>query len=629
MPADENSADSGADQTPHENSEPSQVEGAEGTAADSAESDLEGRDVMRNEPEETGSDATGEPTGSDAADEPTKPEAPTGEASAEHEPAADADDATEGDDRPETVVIDVDAPVTTGGTGREETAEADSDSDEPSEERPNEDAPEDGEKAGDDEAVNAAAPVPDADDTDTSEPEAGEAAGTRDGDSPEPDASEGGDDAVDATAAAPVTPEPGAKGGDGPEDASENGVAAVAAVKGNKRRRSRLRRAVMWTSASLALVLVVGVGTAYAYYHSLRSDMVQHDIEALLGDEERPDKISDAVNILFIGSDGYEEDSPAYSTEFEGERSDSLMLAHISPDKRVSVVSFPRDSLVQLPECDAYGQTEGTYGYFGMINAAMYHGGPPCVVRTIETLTDIRVDHFVHLSFASFRDVVNAIGGVDMCIPEPMEDRRSKLSLDAGDQTLDGDQALSFVRARYDIGDGGDMGRIDRQQMFLAALADQVTSSDVLSSPSKLNGILQAVAQHSATDGELSLDRMLSIAVTMADVDLSDIEFHTVPWYQAPYDPNRVMWHEEEAAELFSAVREDRPLPALLADDAPVPQESPMDEPTPVDPSPEGNAEETEAGASTEPSARPGEGRDATSNPCQDGLGFGTGEDDW
>ena len=630
MPADENPADSGADLTPDENSEPSsQVEGTKGTAADSAESDVEGLDVKRDEPHENGS-AADEPTGSGAADEPTEPETPTGEAPAENEPSADSDEA------PETVVIDVDAPVATG-SGAEGGAEADPD--EPSEEDSVQgaqaaDREKDGEADGGD-AVSAASPAPDTGDEDRSEPEAG-ATAAKDGD-------QDGDDAVSAASPAPDTPEAGAKDstvtdagsdakdGDAPgPDGSEDGATAAAApVKGNKRKRGRLRRTVMWTSASLALLLVLGVGTAYAYYHSLRSGMVQHDIEALLGDEERPDKISDAVNILFIGSDGYEEDSPAYSTEFEGERSDSLMLAHISPDNRVSVVSFPRDSLVQLPQCDAYGQTEGTYGYFGMINAAMYHGGPPCVVRTIETLTDIRVDHFVHLSFASFRDVVNAIGGVDMCIPEPMEDRRSKLSLDAGDQTLDGDQALSFVRARYDIGDGGDMGRIDRQQMFLAALADQVTSSDVLSSPSKLNGILQAVAQHSATDRELSLDRMLSIAVTMADVDLSDIAFHTVPWYQAPYDPNRVMWHEEEADELFAAVREDRPLPALLADDAPAPQESPMDEPTPVDPSPEGNAGGAESDASSpEPSARPGEGRDATSNPCQDGLGFGTGEDD-
>ncbi len=406
------------------------------------------------------------------------------------------------------------------------------------------------------------------------------------------------------------------------EDAEEGGSdgAKVAAVPVAPRRRRRLRRILLWTAAGLALVLLTGVATAYGYYRSLRSDMVQHDIDSVLKEEERPERINDAVNVLFIGTDGYEEGSTAYSSEFEGERSDAIMLAHVSPEKRVSVISFPRDSLVDLPQCDPYGDAEGTQGYFGMINAAMYHGGPPCVVHTIESLTDIRIDHFVHLSFMSFRDVVDAIGGVEMCIPEPMRDRRSKLDLDAGRQTLDGEQALSFVRARYEIGDGGDIGRIDRQQMFLSALADQVTDNDVLTSPTKLNGILQAIAQNSTTDHALTFDRMLSIAVTMVDVDLTDIEFHTVPWYQAPFNPNRVMWYEDEAAELFTAIREDRPLPMLMADDAAAPQDPPGASPSPLD---EESANASPPSEQDDP-AQPGQGRDATSDPCSDGLGFGT-----
>lgn len=411
------------------------------------------------------------------------------------------------------------------------------------------------------------------------------------------------------------------EGTDGAEEAAETtgapqeaGPAQTPPAERTGRRRAR--RVLVWAAAGLAVVLAAGAASAYGYYRSLRSDMVQYDIDGLLSDEERPERINDSVNILFMGTDGYEEGSTAYSSEFEGERSDSIMLAHVSPDSRVSVVSFPRDSLVQLPSCDPYGDTEGTPGYHGMINAAMYHGGPPCVVRTIESVTDVRVDHFVHLSFMSFRDVVDAIGGVDICIPEPMRDSRSKLDLDAGDQTLNGDEALSFVRARYEIGDGGDIGRIDRQQMFLAALADQVTSDGVVSDPAKLNAILRAVAEHSATDSALTLDRMLSIAVTLADVELTDIEFHTVPWYQAPFNPNRVLWYEEEAAELFTAVREDRPLPTTVADEAAAPQEPPD-----VSPSP---AEEVPADASPEDPARPGAGRDATSDPCSDGLGYGT-----
>ncbi|MFL1445178.1 LCP family protein [Nocardiopsis protaetiae] len=416
----------------------------------------------------------------------------------------------------------------------------------------------------------------------------------------------GGDDAAAGSG--------GGGGGDGA------GGGAGAAGGGGRR---RIRRIVVWTAACLAVLLTAGIATAYGYYHSLRSGMVQHDLEAALDEGERPEKISDAVNILFMGSDGYEEGSTAYTTEFEGERSDSIMLAHISPDDRVSVISFPRDSLVNLPQCDPYGTAEGTYGYFGMINAAMYHGGPPCVVRTIESLTDVRIDHFVHLSFMSFRDVVDAIGGVDICIPEPMKDERSKLDIPAGQQTLTGDQALSFVRARYEIGDGGDIGRIDRQQMFMAALADQAMRGEVLSDPRKLHGMLTAVTTHSATDSRLTLDRMLSIAVSMSDVDLGSIEFHTVPWYQAPFDPNRILWYEDRAEELFAAVREDRPLPPLMAaDEAAVPLEPPGASPSAVDvpsgaPSPEEHA------------ARPGEGRDATSNPCTDGLGFGTGEESY
>ncbi|CAL9427296.1 LCP family protein [Nocardiopsis sp. LDBS0036] len=442
----------------------------------------------------------------------------------------------------------------------------------------------------------------------TAEPAAGSAAGDEERTGTKAPSEAGG-------AGAPA----GAAGtGESGETAETAGAAPTAAPVRTKRRRTG--RILVWVAASLVLVLAAGVGTAYGYYRSLRSDMVQYDIDGLLKEEDRPERINDSVNILFMGTDGYEEGSTAYSTEFEGERSDSIMLAHISPESRVSVISFPRDSLVALPDCDPYGETEGTPGYFGMINAAMYHGGPPCVVSTIESLSDVRIDHFVHLSFMSFRDVVDAIGGVDMCIPEPMEDSRSKLDLDAGQQTLDGDEALSFVRARYEIGDGGDIGRIDRQQMFLAALADQVTRNDVITDPGRLNAVLRAVAEHSATDSALTFDRMLSIAVTLADVELTDIEFHTVPWYQAPSNPNRVLWYEDQAEELFTAVREDRPLPLTMADEAPVPQDPPGASPSPAD------EEVAEASPDDEP-ARPGVGRDATSNPCSDGLGYGTGDE--
>ncbi len=392
------------------------------------------------------------------------------------------------------------------------------------------------------------------------------------------------------------------------------------------RRRSR-RRVVVWTSLCLAAALIACLGTAYVYYRSLRANMVHHDLTALLPEEERPPKIGDAVNILFIGSDGREGGNAAYGgRDFVGERSDSLLLAHISPDNGVIVVSFPRDSLVNLPDCDPYGETEGTYGYYGMINAALFHGGPPCVVKTIESLTQIRVDHFVHLSFVGFREMVDSIGGVEMCIPEPMHDQRAKLDLEAGTQVLDGEQALAFVRARYEIGDGGDLGRIDRQQMFLGALASQVLSSRVLANPVKLNALLDSVTRYTATDAELTLDTMLSIGFTLSDVEPRNITFYTVPSWPAPWDPNRVVWNEEKAARLFHAINEDEPVDdALLETGRPQAEPSPSADLTPSYPA----EPSTDPSVHHEPvpSATPRdaiEGRDATANPCVNGLGLGT-----
>ncbi|WP_017626371.1 LCP family protein [Nocardiopsis chromatogenes] len=416
------------------------------------------------------------------------------------------------------------------------------------------------------------------------------------------------------------------------------------------RRRRRLARALGWTAAALTLVLAAGAATAYGYYRSLRSDMVQHDLDAALDGEERPEKIGDDINILFIGSDDREDGNAAYGgKDFVGERSDALMLAHISPDSRVTVVNFPRDSLVRLPECAPYGEAEGTPGYYGMINAALFHGGPPCAVKTVESLTDVRIDHFVHLSFVGFRDMVDAVGGVRMCIPEPMHDERAQLDLDAGEQTLDGEESLAFVRARYEIGNGGDIGRIDRQQMFLGALASEVTEGGVLTDPARLDGLLRSVSEHTATDRDLSLDKLVSLASTLADADMGEIGFYTVPWAQAPSDPNRVVWREEEAAALFAAIKEDRDPgqapesgPGEEADGEPGggPSDPPEAEPSPApgaEPSSSDGRDGTgvvpmsalsdDGGSDTAPEDGL-QGRDATADPCRDGLGRGTGDDE-
>ncbi|MBX9389661.1 LCP family protein [Streptomonospora nanhaiensis] len=440
--------------------------------------------------------------------------------------------------------------------------------------------------------------------------------------------------ADDAASTAPEAENPG--------DTSESGTPGGADTPAPPRRRRR--RALAWTAAAVAALLVAGTGTSYAYYRSLRANMVRHDLDAALVEEERPDKIGDDLNILFIGSDGREGGNAAYGgRDFVGERSDALMLAHISPDGGVQVVNFPRDSLVQIPDCAPYGETEGTESYYGMINAALFHGGPPCVVKTIESLTDVRIDHFAHLSFVGFRDMVEAIGGVEMCIPEPMRDVRAQLDLEAGRQRLDGEEALAFVRARYEIGDGGDIGRIDRQQMFLGALADEVTGSGVLTDPRKTTALLEAVTEHTGTDDDFDLPTMISIGSTLAGVELSDIAFYTVPWQQAPFDPNRVVWDPELSAELFAAIKNDRPVDDQFLVTGGGAEEERDGAAAPAPPAPGAEpvapGESTEAAAPSEAAVSPVsgqadgtdpagrvQGRDATSNPCANGLGDGTGD---
>lgn len=395
------------------------------------------------------------------------------------------------------------------------------------------------------------------------------------------------------------------------------------AERTQRKGRARTIRLVLATfAACLVLILLAAASMAYSYYRDLR-EVAQHDLGSVLDEDERPEKLNEAITILLIGSDDRAENEEYGGHYMEGGRSDSLMLVHISPDRdEVTAINFPRDSLVQLPECGPYAGHDGTDGYYGMINAALFHGGPPCVVRTIESLTDIHIDHFAHMDFSGFRDMVDAVGGVDMCVPEPLQDERAHLDLEAGEQRLDGEEALAFVRARYEIGDGGDIGRIDRQQMFLAAFASEVLDDDLLVQPSQLRTLLDSVMEHVTTDTELTLSTMLSLGSTLSDVELDDISFYTVPWWQAPSDPNRVIWNEELASALFESVAQDDPIdPELFIESGEEPEES-TDSPTA-----EYHAEEEEP---SQAATAPGDldRRDATANPCEEGLGSGT-ENEW
>jgi LCP family protein required for cell wall assembly len=313
--------------------------------------------------------------------------------------------------------------------------------------------------------------------------------------------------------------------------------------------------------------VLVTAGSAFGVYRKLEGNIASLDIFGGLRD--RPDAVevagpSQPLNILLIGSDTREtpEDLAAGGGEdVEGARSDTTILLHLSADRSQAVaVSIPRDSWVPIPSCTtADGGTSASVT--AKFNAAYETGGPACTIQTVESLTNIRIDHFVVVDFAGFTSMVNALGGVDVCVPEETTDSASGLDLPAGRSTIEGEQALAFVRARKGIGDGSDLGRIDRQQAFLAGMVQKVTSTGVLLNPVRLVRFLDAATKSVTTDPALSsVSALGSLANSLKDISSSGISFITVPVADRG-DGSNLVWLNDQAGPLFDALRNDTTLP--------------------------------------------------------------------
>ena len=327
-----------------------------------------------------------------------------------------------------------------------------------------------------------------------------------------------------------------------------------------------------WVSITLASLLVLGSLTAYGFYYKLVAGNIGQigDEQGNLAEEgARPDKLNSSVNILIMGSDIRTGSNAKYG-RVDGERSDTTILLHISAGGEKAIgISFPRDSWVSLPQCkSASGQV--IPAQHGMINAAFANGGPYCTWNTIETLTQIRIDHFVKVDFSGFKGIVNALGGVQVCSPKAFTDRKAKLVIPkAGLQTLNGEQALGWVRTRYSLGDGSDLGRIQRQQQFMSAVIQKATSKGVLTDPGKLLKFVNAATKSLKTDKGFNSTEILSLATKVKGINAKSIKFVTVPWYYPtpaevsanPSLSGRVLWKQEEAQKLFASIRRDNTLP--------------------------------------------------------------------
>lgn len=264
------------------------------------------------------------------------------------------------------------------------------------------------------------------------------------------------------------------------------------------------------------------------------------------------------TNILILGSDTRDLDADDYG-EAGGARSDAMVLAHLSTDEtRIDAVQIPRDTMMDLPPCGDTGSGTSPGGY-GAVNSAL-NFGPGCSVTAVESLSGVRIDHFVEMNFEGFATMVDAMGGLPVCLPEALEDPKAQLDLPAGEQTVDGTDALALARTRYAVGDGSDIARMGHQQRVMSAIVQRAKSAEVLTRPDRLYGFLDAVTSSLTVDEELdSLSALTSLATTAAGVDDSRISFMVMPWAEAPTDPNKVV-PSDEAAEVFTRLRADTPL---------------------------------------------------------------------
>ena len=322
------------------------------------------------------------------------------------------------------------------------------------------------------------------------------------------------------------------------------------------------------TSLSVAIVLVSSVSSFGL--GQVSSSIARIDVFNSIND--RPEKTSKAENYLLVGSDTREGLTKEQMRELRvgstataaGGRSDTMLIIHLSKSRdRAYIISLPRDSLVVIPEHVSSSDKKTIIpDRKGKLNSAFSYGGAPLLIETIERATSIKIDHYVEVSFAGFAGIVDALGGIEVCTKVDIDDPKSHLVLSAGVHTLNGIEALKYVRTR-DFDGRGDIGRMQRQQQFMSAVLNKATSSGTLLNPFKVKNFNNASLASVKLDSGLAPDDLLTLAKQMKNLSSGNVRTLTVPLSNANgrYDGlSVVIWDEVLGADLWRRVRDDLPL---------------------------------------------------------------------
>ncbi|QMU79160.1 LytR family transcriptional regulator [Streptacidiphilus sp. PB12-B1b] len=331
----------------------------------------------------------------------------------------------------------------------------------------------------------------------------------------------------------------------------------------------RIVRILAWTT--LGVVLVCAALGGYLFWR-LNHNIRTVNISAALGSDRPAASTKGAMNILVLGSDsrsGANGRLAGGATDGTA-RSDTAIIVHVNQShSRADVVSIPRDTLVTRPSCTSTGATDrgavlpAASGV--MFNTAYEVGGPACAVKTVESMTDLRMDHFVEVDFAGFAKLIDSLGGVTVTTTVPIDDDLSGLHLAAGTHHLDGTDALAFVRTRHGVGDGSDLGRIELQQQMIRSIMTQAESLDLLGDPGKLYDIADTATSSLTTDSDLgSITSLISFAEALKGISAADVTSVTMPTMTAPSDPNRLVPLNPLVTELWTALAHDQAVPASV-----------------------------------------------------------------
>ncbi|MGW6922991.1 LCP family protein [Streptomyces sp. NPDC054950] len=331
------------------------------------------------------------------------------------------------------------------------------------------------------------------------------------------------------------------------------------------KKKSKAKKILLWTGGIMAFVLVGTAGAAYLYLEHLNDNITSVSDDGASTGGFSKDK---AINLLVIGTDKRTgSGNEGYGDSGSVGHADTTILLHVSKDRtNATALSIPRDLIVDVPDCETKQEDGSTKVIKGTDNVRFNtslgqdNRTPSCTVRTVTELTGIQADNFMVADFNAVKTLTTAVGGVEVCLAKDIDDEDSHLKLSKGTHTIEGEQALAFVRTRHSVGFGGDLSRIELQQQFLSALMRKLKSNDTLTSPTKMIKLAEAGTKALTVDSQLdTIDKLKDLGLELGKLNVKNLTFTTVPVVDNPAEKvaATVVANASTAPTVFQMIKDD------------------------------------------------------------------------